>query len=105
MYFSVTAGTPFVMVPVLSKQIALIFADASMASPPLTRIPFLAAFPTAAITTVGVASIRAQGQAITSTDMTLMRLCVANHTITQTMSTSGRNISENLSATFCALPF
>ena len=47
---SVTAGTPFVNVPVLSKAIAFRAPASSKWMPPLIKTPFLAAFPIAVTT-------------------------------------------------------
>ncbi len=56
-----------VMVPVLSRTIVSSFVAISRASLFLKRIPFSAPFPVPAIIAVGVASPRAQGQAMTNT--------------------------------------
>ena len=64
---SVTSGLPLVIVPVLSNTIALIWQALSRGSPPLIKIPCSAPLPVPTIMAVGVASPRAQGQAITIT--------------------------------------
>mmetsp|Transcript_9186 Transcript_9186/g.15650 ORF Transcript_9186/g.15650 Transcript_9186/m.15650 type:complete len:299 (+) Transcript_9186:916-1812(+) len=61
-------GRPTVKVPVLSKTTAFTREPSSSGSAPLrTRMPHLAATPVAAITAVGVARPKAQGQAISRT--------------------------------------
>ncbi len=70
---SVTAGSPFVMVPVLSNTIVSIRWAVSRASPDLKRTPFSAPLPVPTMMAVGVASPRAQGQAITRTAMKIER--------------------------------
>ena len=54
--------------PVLSNITAFIFPETSKASAFLKSIPSSAPFPVPTIIAVGVASPKAQGQAITSTD-------------------------------------
>ena len=70
---SVTSGSPFVRVPVLSKTIACSFSAVSSASPLLIKIPFSAPFPTPTIKAVGVARPKAHGQATTRTAMKMVR--------------------------------
>ncbi len=70
---AVTEGLPTVRVPVLSKSIALILPDFSSTSPPLIKIPISAPLPVPTIMAVGVASPKAQGHAITSTEIALIR--------------------------------
>ena len=65
---SVTAGFPFVRVPVLSSAIFLTLHAVSSASASLTSMPSFAPRPMPTIIAVGVASPNAHGQAITSTD-------------------------------------
>ena len=65
---SVTCGFPLVIVPVLSKTIAVKLLAASRISPFLIKIPFLAPRPVPTIKAVGVANPKAQGQAITITE-------------------------------------
>ena len=70
MAHATTVGTPFVMVPVLSKTMHFRLLDVSKASADLIRHPYrLAAIPVATLTAVGVASPIAQGQAIIMVDM------------------------------------
>jgi hypothetical protein len=64
-----TIGLPLVNVPVLSKTKVVIEEIFSSTSPPLIKIPYLAAIPVPTITAVGVASPRAQGHAITKVEM------------------------------------
>ena len=64
---SVTFGAPRVMVPVLSRIIAVIFDAVCRASPLRIRTPASAALPTPTITDIGVARPSAQGQAIINT--------------------------------------
>lgn len=70
---AVTAAFPCVRVPVLSNITCWILSALSKASPPFIRTPWLAPTPVATITAVGVARPRAQGQAITTTDIENMR--------------------------------
>ncbi len=65
---STTFGFPSVTVPVLSRITTWILWVVSRASPLLIRIPWLAPSPVPTIMAVGVASPKAQGQAITRTD-------------------------------------
>ncbi|CCY76612.1 unknown [Eshraghiella crossota CAG:259] len=77
-----------------------------MAAAFLNKIPFLAPFPFPTIIATGVASPRAQGQLITSTDIPLAManpalLPVKSHTIIVTTAiaiTVGTNIPDTLSA-------
>jgi len=66
---SFTDGWPDVKVPVLSKTMVVTLLIFSKTSPPLMRIPYLAAIPVPTMTAVGVASPSAQGHAITRTDI------------------------------------
>ena len=65
----VTAGRPWVIVPVLSRTIAVSRRDCSSASPLPIRTPSSAALPVPTMTAVGVARPSAQGQAMISTAM------------------------------------
>ena len=65
----VTAGTPRVSVPVLSKTTVSIARAVSSASASRKRTPRSAAAPMPTITAVGVARPSAQGQAMMSTEM------------------------------------
>ena len=104
MNISTTSGVPLVIVPVLSKHIVVTFANSSMTTPPFIRTPFLAAFPTLAITAVGVAKTNAHGQAITKIDITRI-MSFVNIAVTKHMkSIVGRKNSANLSAVFWTLP-
>ena len=69
---SVTDGSPTVIVPVLSSTITPSRCAFSSASLFLNRMPFSAPMPEPTTTAVGVASPRAQGQAITSTATVLI---------------------------------
>ena len=64
---SLTSSRPYVKVPVLSNAMVSTFPIFSRASPDLMITPCFAACPIAAITAVGVASTRAQGQNTTKT--------------------------------------
>lgn len=64
-----TYGVPEVSVPVLSKTIVVIDEIFSNTSPPLIKTPKEAAIPVPTMTAVGVASPRAQGQAITKVEI------------------------------------
>ena len=66
---SVTCGFPLVRVPVLSNTIVESFSDNSSASPFFMRILKSAPRPMPTVTAVGVASPRAQGHAITRTEI------------------------------------
>ena len=66
---SVTSGSPRVSVPVLSKTTVVSRWAFSRLSPPRMRMPLSAPSPVPTMTAVGVANPRAQGQAITSTEM------------------------------------
>ena len=70
---SVTVGFPSVMVPVLSKTMVWIFLASSRASPDLMRTPYSAPLPVPTMMAVGVAKPRAQGQAMTKTEMRMER--------------------------------
>ena len=65
---SVTAGSPRVIVPVLSKTTVWILEVLSMASAPLNNTPYSAPLPAPAIMALGVARPTAQGQEMTSTE-------------------------------------
>ena len=74
---AVTAGLPRVRVPVLSSTIVLILRAFSSASPPRIRMPFSAALPVPTMIAVGVASPRAQGQAMIRTAIAACRAKVS----------------------------
>lgn len=63
---SVTEGSPFVKVPVLSKTTVVNFRAFSTYSPPLNSTPYSAPLPTPAKMAVGVAMPKAHGQAMRS---------------------------------------
>jgi len=67
-----TSGLPFVSVPVLSKTIIEISLVLSKLSPVLNSMPFFDPRPVPTIIAVGVASPKAQGQAITNTATALI---------------------------------
>ena len=69
-----TASSPVVSVPVLSKMNALIFAASSMSATFLIRMPRRAAAESAATIAVGVARMNAQGQETTNTAMTRLKI-------------------------------
>ncbi len=103
---SVTAGMPFVRVPVLSNRIFCIFPSTSRLCALLTRMPFSAAFPVPTVIATGVASPSAQGQEITSTLIALEKANSksapqSSHTakeITLTAITAGTKYALTLSA-------
>src|SRR3990167_10237267 len=64
---SVTAGSPFVSVPVLSKATAVILCAFSKASPPFIKMPDSTPFVVPTMSAVGVASPSAHGHETTST--------------------------------------
>jgi len=64
---SVTLGSPFVKVPVLSNITVVSFLAFSTYSPLRRRTPYSAPFPTPARMAVGVAMPRAHGQEISTT--------------------------------------
>jgi hypothetical protein len=59
---SISCGSPYVRVPVLSKQTVSIFSSASIVAPFLTRLPRSAALPIDATSAVGVARTITHGQ-------------------------------------------
>jgi len=69
---ALTSGWPVVMVPVLSNIHNVNRATFSSVSPVLMSIPRFAPTPIPTMTAVGVASPKAQGQAMTSTEMKLL---------------------------------
>ena len=68
---SVTLGSPFVIVPVLSSATIFILPVSSSETAVLNKIPFFAPTPFPTIIATGVASPSAQGQLITSTEIPL----------------------------------
>ena len=68
---SVTLGSPFVIVPVLSRTAISVLPVCSREVAFLNKIPFLAPIPFPTITATGVARPNAQGQLITSTEIPL----------------------------------
>ena len=74
---SVTLGFPSVIVPVLSKTIVSTLCAFSRASPDLISIPSSAPLPVPTIIAVGVASPNEHGQAITITDINIVRENIA----------------------------
>src|SRR3972149_1566670 len=70
---SVTDGSPFVSVPVLSNTMWVSRLAFSMASAPLNRMPCSAALPVPAIMALGVAMPTARGQERTSTATEISR--------------------------------
>ena len=110
---SVTTGSPFVTVPVLSSTTICVFPVSSRLSEVLKRIPFLAPTPFPTIIATGVASPSAQGQLTTSTEIALPRLKEnsapdASHAakvIRETARTAGTKIPETVSAIFATGAF
>ena len=84
-----TANSPVVRVPVLSKMKALILAASSISATFLMRIPRRAAAERAATMAVGVARMKAQGQLKMMTEITLSRRRVNAQTSAAMTSTSG----------------
>src|SRR5215472_7541160 len=84
-----TASSPVVRVPVLSKMKALILAAASISATFLMRMPRRAAAERAATIAVGVARMNAQGQLKMMTEMTLSRFLVKAQTRAAMTRTSG----------------
>ena len=70
---SVTAGSPFVTVPVLSSTTVSTEWVTSKISPERIRMPCLAPRPVPTMMAVGVARPKAQGQAMTSTEVNTLR--------------------------------
>ena len=66
---SVVFGSPLVMVPVLSRATICIFPVSSRETAVLNMMPFLAPIPLPTMMATGVASPRAQGQLMTSTEI------------------------------------
>ena len=105
---SVTLGSPMVMVPVLSRAIMSIFPVSSRDTAVLNMIPCFAPMPFPTIMATGVASPRAQGQLITSTDMPLARakpnscplMSQTRVVISAMLITVGTNMPDTRSAIF-----
>ena len=103
---SVTTGVPFVMVPVLSNTTMSALPVCSSDTAVLNSIPFLAPTPFPTIIATGVASPRAHGQLMTSTEMALATanpaVCpMTIHMIkvnTAIPMTTGTNTPDTLSA-------
>ena len=100
-------GSPWVMVPVLSRATICVFPVSSRDMAVLNKMPFLAPSPLPTMMATGVARPRAQGQLITSTDIPLAREnpapCPASShaavVIRAIRMTTGTNIPDTLSAT------
>ncbi len=105
---SVTTGAPAVIVPVLSRTAICIFPVSSRDTAVLKRMPFFAPTPFPTMIATGVASPRAHGQLITSTDIPRASANAAlsptrSHIIVVTTAiamTAGTNIPATLSAVF-----
>ena len=101
---SVISGVPAVMVPVLSSTTVSTLPAASIETAVLNSIPCFAPMPLPTIIATGVASPRAQGQLITSTDIPRATLLPSSsHTMNVTAAmdmTVGTNTPETLSAIF-----
>lgn len=78
---SVTERTPVVNVPVLSKHIVSKLRHASMGSPPLNKIPNLAATPVPMIIALGAANPSAHGHATTRTEGLNGNVSLQYHTL------------------------
>ena len=105
---SVTTGSPFVSVPVLSSTAVTERPVSSIASDVLKSIPHLAPTPLETMIATGVASPSAHGQLTTRTATALVnaygtglpvRIHIKN-TIKAMVMTEGTNIPETLSAIF-----
>ena len=104
---SVTCGSPFVIVPVLSSATVVFFPVSSSETAVLNRIPFFAPTPFPTMIATGVARPSAHGQLITSTEIALAsayaKFCPkASHTISviaEIAMTVGTKMPETLSAT------
>ena len=104
---SVTVGSPDVMVPVLSSTTIWVRPVSSRDTAFLKSMPFLAPIPLPTIMATGVASPRAHGQLMTSTEIPLASakpmVCPArSQTIIVTMAmamTAGTSTPDTLSAT------
>ncbi|MPN38736.1 hypothetical protein SDC9_186261 [bioreactor metagenome] len=70
---SVTFGFPSVIVSVLSNTIVFILCAVSRATPLFINTPYSAPLPVPTIIAVGVARPKAQGQAITRTDINMVK--------------------------------
>ena len=103
---SVTCGSPFVIVPVLSRHTISIFPVSSSDTAVLNNIPCFAPTPFPTMIATGVASPNAHGQLITSTEMPLanakpMLAPVSSQTTIVTSAitmTVGTNTPDTLSA-------
>src|SRR5690606_4404965 len=69
---AVTAGLPYVNVPVLSTTRITALCNCSKAAAFLIRIPFFAPLPMLTMTDIGVARPKAHGQAIINTESALV---------------------------------
>ena len=104
---SITFGFPSVIVPVLSRITVLIECVFSSISAFLINKPFLAATPVDTIMATGVAKPKAQGQAITKTDIPIPKPKVNPSNIVKIIKlinaipiTIGTKKNEILSANF-----
>ncbi len=103
---SVTRGSPFVIVPVLSKTTIFDFPACSSAAEVLNRIPFFAPIPFPTIIATGVARPSAQGQLTTRTVIARFRAkeisspakIHAKNVKIEIKITAGTKIPETLSA-------
>ena len=104
---SVTFGSPPVMVPVLSSTTISVLPVSSRETAVLNRIPFFAPMPLPTMIATGVASPKAQGQLMTSTEIPLAKANPMSFpassqmtvVITATVITVGTNTPETRSAT------
>ena len=105
---SVTLGSPFVIVPVLSRATICILPASSSDAAVLNKMPDFAPLPLPTITATGVARPSAHGQLITSTEIprasAYPKLCpTASQTqnaINAITITQGTNTPDTLSAIF-----
>ena len=110
---SVSRNSPLVIVPVLSKAMALNWPRFSRWMPPLTRTPFRAAWATPAMITAGVPKANAQGEAATSKTIARLNDSLKGTpnrggiriTSRSTINTTGTNQRINRSAVSCVGDF
>lgn len=104
---SVTAGSPFVTVPVLSSTTVSTEWVTSRISPERIRMPCRAPRPVPTMIAVGVARPSAQGQAITSTEVNTLRTKVksfpAMAQITAASTAMAMTVGTKIPATLSAV--
>ena len=95
---SVSAGWPRVIVPVLSRTTVWSLCAVSSASAERMRMPFSAPLPVPTMIESGVASPRAQGQAMISTDTALTRAKVNTGSEPKSYQTTNVAIAMKITA-------